>query len=233
MAAGSPITITEVGTDIRAISQALVPFDIPVGFPVVNPFSDKQMHFRKQYKISGVTVDEAVTGVLFSNYRTFMDVKEETYSRTGRTRHLSFNPFTIELEQLGRRTGEMGATAARGTAALMGAGLGFIEWTIRIVPPLAPDAVSLLFTTTNALFSGHFRINVRTAPGGVLLEDDWTPTGGADMRTGFLLMANLVLLTHPKGFEHIADQFIAEITRARARGAEYVGEIGPPSVEER
>jgi len=226
------ITLTEVGTEIRAISQEWVPFDIPLLLPLVNPFSQKQMHFRKQYKVTGITVHEAATGILFANYRPFMDVRRETYSRNAMRRQLLFNPFTVEMEQLGSRAGDFGAVAGRNAASLMGEGLGLIEWKIVVDPASTPDRVSLHYQTTNNLFWGHFRINVIATSGGVILEDDWTPEGGADMRTGFLAMANLVLFTHPKGFEQIAAEVVDEIKRARAAGSEYVGEIGPPSIEE-
>ena len=231
-APSSEIAISDFGTEIRAVGQQFVPFKIPLGLPLVNPFSKKQMHFRKEYKVTGVTMDEAVTGVLFGNYRSFMDVKRETYNRRERTRNLVFNPFTIELEQLGAKTGDMGAAAGRGTASLIGAGLGLIEWNIWVDPASTSDHVSLHFKTTNDMFSGHFFINATRAGDDVILEDDWTPEGGSDMRTSYLLMANLVLMTHPKGFEQIAAQFVAEVRRARMSGTPYIGEIGSPSVEE-
>jgi hypothetical protein len=231
MTEGAAITLTEVGTEIRAISQQFVPFNIPLGFPLVNPFSQKQMHFRKQYKVTGISVAEAVTGILFANYRPFMDVKRETFSRTARTRQLVFNPFTVEMEQMGRRTGDFGEAAGRNAAALIGEGLGLIEWKLFVDPASTPDRVSIHYQTTNNLFGGYFRINAVSTAGGVILEDDWTPEGGADMRTGFLLMANLVLFTHPKGFEQIAAEMVEEIKRARGAGTAYVGEIGPPSIE--
>lgn len=228
----SQIAISDYGTEVRAVGQHLVPFNIPLGFPLVNPFSKKQMQFKKEYKVTGVTLDEAVNGVLFGNYRSFMDIKRETYNRKDRTRNLVFNPFTIELEQLGGKTGEMGAAAGRSTASLIGASLGLIEWNIWVDPVSTADRVSLYYQTTNDMFSGHFHINARTAPDGVILEDDWTTGGGGDMRTSYLLMANLVLMTHPKGFEQIAGEFVAEVQRARMAGTPYVGEIGLPSVEE-
>jgi uncharacterized membrane protein YgdD (TMEM256/DUF423 family) len=228
-----PIGLTDSGDTIRSIGQELVPFDIPLGVPLVNPLSQKQLRFRKEYEITGVTVDEAVTGVLFGNYRPFMDVQEERYSRRHRTRHLIFNPFTRELEQIGRQTtGEIGEKAGRGAATLMGAALGLIEWTISVNEGSTAERVGIRFGTKAALFSGHFYINAKATDRGVILEDDWTPEGGANMRTGFLMMANLVLLTHPKGFEQIADAFVTEVTRARTSGAPYTGEIGPPSIDE-
>ena len=233
MSTSSPqIGISDFGTEIRAVEQELVPFKIPLGFPLVNPFSKKQMHFRKEYRVTNVTLEEAVTGVLFGNFRPFMDVKRETYNRRERTRNLVFNPFTVELEQLGGKTGDMGAAAGRGTASLIGAGLGLIEWNIWVEPSSTAERVQLHFQTTNDMFSGHFFINATKAGDDVILEDDWTTDGGANMRTSYLLMANLVLMTHPKGFEQIAANFVEEVERARMRGMPYLGEIGPPSVEE-
>ena len=225
------IANVEIGTVIKDIVQEMIPFKVPLFVPLVNPFSDKQLLFRAQYKITGVTVDEAVTGVLFGNYRDFMDIKWENYSRADRTRHLEFNPFTKKLEELGRNAGKAGEAAGWGTATMMGAGLGLIEWKIRVEDGATPDRVCTRFDTKAKLFGGHFKINVVATADGVVLEDDWTPEGGADMRTSYLMMANLVLSTHPKGFEHIANAFVAEVTRARAAGRPYEGEIGPPSVD--
>lgn len=232
MSPSDPIAITEVGDTIRAIGQRLVPFDVPLLVPLVNPLSQKQLRFRKEYKLSGISVEEAVTGVLFANYRAFMDVREESYSRRRRTRRLVFNPFTRELEQVGRQTGEAGEKAGREAARLMGKTLGLITWTIGVDPGASVERVGIRFGTSANLFAGHFKINAKATAGGVILEDDWTTEGGADMRTHFLMMANLVLLTHPKGFEQIADAIVAEIRRARAAGVPYTGEIGPPSVDE-
>ena len=233
-ASHSAIAMTDFGTMIRDIAQQFIPINVWLGVPLVNPFSDKQMHFRKQFKVTGVTVDEAVTGVLFANYHSFMDIKWETYSRARRTRHLQFNPFTKKLEELGRNVGEAGEAAAKRTASLMGTTLGLITWKIWVDPASTPYSVSLYFQTISDLFGGHFKINAKAAPGGdgVILEDDWTPEGGADMRTNFLPMANLVLATHPLGFDQIAENFVKEVKRTRGSGAQYIGEIGPPSVEE-
>lgn len=227
-----PIAIAEYGDTIRSIGQQLVPFDIPLGFPLVNPLSEKQLRFRKEYKITGVTVEEAVTGVLFANYRPNFYITEETYSRRRRTRRFVFNPFVLEFEHLGRTVGEIGVTAGHGAGTLMGAGLGLIEWRVSVDPGATADRVGIRIGTTNKLFGGHFYINATAIPGGVILADEWTPEGGADMRTSYLLMANLVLATHPRGFEHIADLFVEEVKRARAAGVPYSGEIGVPSVDE-
>lgn len=233
MTAGMAITLSDIGTEVRGITQELIPFNVPLGFPIVNPLSRKQLQFRKEYKITGITIQEAVNGVLFGNYRSFMDVKTETYSRARGTRRLVFNPFTRELEQVGRRfTGDAGASAGRGTAALMVAALGVIEWRISIYPGANSTRVALRFDTKANLFGGHFYIIAKAAQDGVVLEDDWTTAGGADMKTSYMMMANLVLLTHPKGFEQIAGEIVVEAKRARAAGMPYVGEIGAPSVNE-
>lgn len=114
---------------------------------------------------------------------------------------------------------------------MMGMALGLITWDITEEPQTAPNVALFEFETSNRLFSGVFRIRARGVADGVVLEDDWTTNGGSDMRTGFLPMANLVLMTHPKGFEQIAGQLVEEVKRAHAAGVPYRGEIGAPSVE--
>jgi hypothetical protein len=227
----SAVAITDFGADVRWIGQAGLPFHTPLGMPIVNPFVEKQMQFLKRYKVTGVTLEEARTGVLYGNYRPFMDIKEETYSRKRRSRYLIFNPFTREMEMYGRHLGSLGVTAGQTTAAVMQAALGLITWDIHEEHTTEPDVVSFEYKTINRLFHGVFRIRVKAATDGVILEDDWTTDGGSDMRTNYLPMANLVLMTHPLGFEHIGNQFVEELRRARAAGVPYVGEIGPPSVE--
>jgi hypothetical protein len=211
----------------------MIPFNVPVGLPLVNPLSKKQLQFRKEYKITGITLQEAVNGVMYGNYRSFMDIKTETYSRERGRRHLIFNPFTRELEHVGRTmTGDIGASAGRGTAALMVAALGPVEWHMSIYPGATDTRVTMRFDTHANLFGGHFYIIAKAAADGVVLEDDWTTAGGADMKTSYMPMANLVLLTHPKGFEQIAGELVVEAKRARAAGMLYSGEIGTPSVNE-
>lgn len=228
----SQVNVTDYGREIRWIGQSGVPFQTPLGVPLVNPFVHKQMQFFKQYKVTGVTLEEACIGVLFGNYRPFMDIKEESYSRTRRTRHLVFNPFTIELEKYGRYAGDIGAFSGRTMAGAMGSTLGLITWDIS-EEKRTSDLVTFRYLTKNRLFGGHFSIRARSAPDGVIFEDDWTTDGGSDMRTEFLPMANLVLMTHPKGFEQIVGEFVDEIRRARASGRPYGGEIGPPSIEQK
>jgi len=107
------ITLSDFGTEARWIGQDLVPLEVPLGVPIVNPFSHKQMQFFKQYKVTGISLDEARTGILLSNYRPFMDIKEETYSGTRGTRHLIFNPFVREMEKYGESIGSLGVASGR------------------------------------------------------------------------------------------------------------------------
>src|SRR5438552_2143141 len=114
MSAADSIQLEDLGHTVRYIDQPLVPFKTPLGVPVVNPFSGKQMQFYKRYRLSGVELEEAATGVLFGNYRPFMDVRTESYSRSRRMRSLVFNPFTIEMERiLGSMAGEVGISTGR------------------------------------------------------------------------------------------------------------------------
>lgn len=232
MTRGDVIRMEDYGSAVRWIEQSMIPFQTPLLFPIVNPFAHKQMHFRREYSVTGITVEEAREGVLFGNYRGFMDIRCETYDRIRRTRELTFNPFTVEMQRYGRMVGDLGEATGREVATVMGSMLGLITWRISEDAGATPDLVSLNFKTTNALFGGHFKIRARSAPGGVILEDDWRPEGGSDMRTSYLAMANLALATHPRGFEQIADVVVEEIKRARAKGVPYVGEIGPPSIED-
>lgn len=227
----APITLSDYGVEARWIGQDLVPLEVPLGIPIVNPFSHKQMQFFKQYKVTGISLAEARTGILLSNYRPFMDIKEETYSAARGTRHLIFNPFVKEMEKYGEYIGSLGASSGGTVASMMGMMLGLITWDITEEPRTNPNTVSFEFKTTSRLFWGRFKIRAHQLDDGVLLEDDWTTRGGSDMRTSFLPMANLVLMTHPKGFEQIAAQLVDEIKRARAAGMPYRGEIGAPSVE--
>ena len=225
------VEMSDFGDDVLWIGQSGIPFHTPLGVPLVNPFAEKQMQFLKRYRVTGVTLDEASTGILFGNYRPFMDVKEETYDRTRRTRHLTFNPFTREMEKYGGYAGEVGVMVGQATAYMMQTALGTITWDIREEPGSPAGVASFEYRTTSRFFRGMFRIRAKTTEGGVVLEDDWTTDGGSDMRTSFLPMANLVLMTHPLGFEQIAQEFVEEVRRARAANAAYTGEIGAPSVE--
>jgi hypothetical protein len=231
MTAGDVIRMEDYGTPVRWIGQNMIPFQTPLLLPIVNPFAQKQMHFRRQYKVTGMTVEEAANGVLFGNYRSFMDIRKETYDRVRRARELTFNPFTLEMQRYGRMVGDFGEATGRGMASMMVSMLGLITWTIAEDPGATEDRVSLNFKTTNAMFGGHFKILAVRATGGVILEDDWRTDGGGDMRTDYLAMANLALTTHPRGFEQIAEEVVAEVKRARAAGVPYVGEIGQPSIE--
>jgi hypothetical protein len=225
------VEIRDLGDGVLWIGQWGVPFQTPLGVPIVNPLADKQMQFLKRYKVTGVTLDEASTGILFCNCRPFMDIKEETYSRTRRTRRLTFNPFTREMEKYGGHAGQVGVIFGRTTAYMMQTTLGTITWDIREEPGSPEGVASFEYNTTSRFFRGKFRIRAKAVEDGVVLEDDWTTVGGSDMRTGFLPMANLVLMTHPLGFEQIADEFVQEVRRARAASVPYTGEIGAPSVE--
>ncbi len=225
------IVLEPFGKETKSIQQAGIPFNVPLGLPVFNPFAGKRMHFRTEYKVDCVSVEELIQGVLFADYREFMDIKKETYSRRNRTRYIHFNPFTKEFEKEGKRLGEAGAAAGRSMAAMMVAALGLIEWNLTQDPGMSQDEGSVDVKVTNKLFFGHFKIRARRQEDGVLFEDNWCPSGGGDMRTEYLAMANLVLTTHPKGFEQLAERVIEEITRARQKGIPYIGEIGSPSIE--
>jgi hypothetical protein len=227
----SPITISDYGTEIRWIGQDLIPLQTPLGVPIVNPFSQKQMQFFKQYKVTGVTLEEARNGVLFGSYRPFMEIPEETYSRKRHTRHLTFNPFFKEMSKYGEYAGSIGVRSGQTVASMMVMMLGMITWDITEEPQTNPKTISFRYKTTNRMFGGHFRIRVHELPDGVVLEDDWTTAGGNTMLTSFLPMSNLVLFTHPKGFHQIATNFVDEVKRARAARQPYKGEIGSPSIE--
>ena len=121
------VEMSDLGDDVRWIGQSGIPFHTPLGVPLVNPFVEKQMQFLKRYRVTGVTLDEASTGILFGNYRPFMDVKEETYDRTRRTRRLTFNPFTREMEKYGGYAGEVGVRFGQATAYMMQTALGTIR----------------------------------------------------------------------------------------------------------
>src|SRR5262249_14851190 len=155
----------------------------------------------------------------------------EAYDRTRRTRHLVFNPFTREMEAYGGAIGSLGVASGQAVASVMQAALGTITWDIAERPSGESGVAAIEFKTASRFFCGHFWIRARDVDGGVILEDAWTVAGGSDMRTAYMPMANLVLMTHPKGFAQIAEQFVEEVRRARAGDVEYVGEIGPPSVE--
>jgi hypothetical protein len=101
--------IRKHGKTTRRIRQRGVPFDVPIGVPVVNPFVEKQMRFKAQFTLSGVSLEDVREGLLFADYSGFMDMKVETFNRKARTRHFKINPFTKKMEEvLGRPFGRWG-----------------------------------------------------------------------------------------------------------------------------
>jgi hypothetical protein len=116
-------------------------------------------------------------------------------------------------------------------ADLMVRMLGLVEWEMSEEPVTDPDLVTIHVKLTSDLFGGHFKFRMSRAPDGVIVDDDWRPEGGSDVRTGTIPMANLVLMTHPLGFEQIVERVVEEILQARSQGRPYVGQIGAPSVE--
>ena len=232
MSATSEIRLIPLPGDFRGIEQALVPFRVPLGLPFVNPFAEKQMQFYAEYKITGITVDEAVTGILFGNFRPFTEVKQERYNRRARTRTLTFNPFTRQMEVTAGALGDMAVAAGHQTGEAMGGALGLIDWKYWVDAASTPDRMIVQVQTHTWLFGGRFRFVVKAAADGVILADDWTTANGNDMRSNWMMMANLALMTHPMGFHHIAQNIVDEVRRARAAGVPYVGEIGSPSIDE-
>jgi hypothetical protein len=224
--------IHHFGRKVCEIQQSGIPFNVPLGIPIVNPFVWKQLLFKAQYKLIGVDLEEVGQGILFGNFRSFMDMKMETYSRRKRTRHFKINPFTIKMGEAGQRyLGEFGMRRGHALASFMVSKLGLVEWEVSEEPRTDPDVVSLHVDLRSKYFGGHFKFRVRRHPEGVILDDDWLPEGGGDVRTPSLPMGNLVLKTHPLGFEQIAERVVEEIVQARAKGCPYVGQIGPPSQE--
>jgi len=57
------VEMSDVDEGVRWIGQSGIPFHTPLGVPIVNPFAEKQMQFLKRYRVTGVTLDEASTGV--------------------------------------------------------------------------------------------------------------------------------------------------------------------------
>src|SRR3990172_7885372 len=76
--------IQTVGKTLREIQQSGIPFNIPIGVPVANPFVRKPLLFRARYKVTGVTFEDVREGVMFASFRDFMDLKMETFSRKAR-----------------------------------------------------------------------------------------------------------------------------------------------------
>ena len=225
-------SVRQIGKAIRRIRQRGIPFKIPLGIPLANPSSPKTMLFQMRYKVSGLTLEEAREGIMFADFNSLMEIHEETCNRENNIRYLRFNPFTREMERMGGKFGEFGKKRAHNLALFMVEKLGLIEWEMSLEPDSGPDCASVKIIVTNKLFSGHFKIRVLRCPDGVILEDDWTPAGGAEVKTDYLAMANLVLVTHPRGFELITDRIVYEVEKARKRGAAYRGETcSPPAGE--
>ena len=115
--------ISSYGATVREIEQSGMPFNVPLFVPVVNPFAEKRLLFKARYKLTGVTLDEVREGIMFADFRPFMDRKMETYDRVKRTRHFKINPFTRKMEEvLGDAFGEPGKTTGHAVAATMVAG---------------------------------------------------------------------------------------------------------------
>jgi hypothetical protein len=224
--------IRKLGTDTCEIGQSGIPFNVPLGVPVVNPFARKQLLFRGRYKVAGLTVDEVREGLLFASFRDFMDMKMETFNRAARTRHFRMNPFKKKFaEVLGGRFGETGVRVTDAVADGMVAMLGLVEWRMAEEPVTNPDLVTIHIEVTSNAWGGHFKFRIVRDPEGVVVDDDWRPEGGGDVSAGSLPMATLVLMTHPLGFEQIVERAVEEVLQAQSQGRPYVGQIGPPSVE--
>lgn len=224
--------ILDHGTPVCRIRQRGVPFDVPPWLPLVNPFVEKRLLFRAQYRLAGITLAEAREGLLFADYSRFMDMKLEEFSRSGRTRHFRMNPFTKKLgEVLGPVLGQAGVRAGAAVAAFMVRMLGLVEWEMAEEKQASPDAVVVRVKVTSRFFRGLFLFRMKRDGDDVIVDDDWLPEDGGDVRTPAFPMGVLVLNTHPLGFEQIAEQAVEEILRARGAGRPYVGEIGPPARE--
>ena len=224
--------IQTVGKPLREIQQSGIPFNIPIGVPVANPFVRKQLLFRARYKVTGVTFEDVREGVMFASFRDFMDLKMETFSRKARTRHFKINPFKKKFEEvLGNKFGSPGVRTTDAVSEFMVRMLGLVEWRMSEEPVTDPDLVTVHVDLTSKYFGGHFKFRISRQPDGVIVDDDWRPEGGADVRAGSIPMANLVLATHPLGFEQIVERVVEEILQAEQQGGPYVGQIGPPSEE--
>ncbi len=224
--------IEKYGKETREIKQKGVPFNVRPGVPIANPFAEKQMLFKAQYKLKGISLEDAREGIMFGNYSSFMDQKLEEYSRKKRTRHFIINPFTKKLEEVwGGKLGSFGVRAGHTVAAGMVKMLGLVEWHMSEEPITNPDLVTVHVVVTSRFFRGVFKFRVHRQPDGVIVDDDWLPEGGGDVRTATIPMATLVLTTHPLGFEQIVERAVEEIVEARHQGRPYQGQIGPPSKE--
>jgi hypothetical protein len=200
--------------------------------PIVNPFARKQLLFRGRYKLTGLALEDVREGMLFASFRDFMDMKMETFNRKARTRHFRMNPFKKKFaEVLGSRFGRTGIRVTDAVADGMVAALGLVEWQMREEPVASPDLATVHVDVTSTFWGGHFKFRISRDPDGVIVDDDWRPEGGGDVRAGTLPMATLVLMTHPLGFEQIVERAVEEILQAQGQGRPYVGQIGLPSVE--
>jgi hypothetical protein len=230
ISASARARIQKFGKDTREIRQSGLPFTIPVGVPLGSFVRGKQLLFRARYKLTGLALEDVREGFLFANFRDFMDMKMDTFSRKTRTRHFKINPFKKKFaEVLGSRFGERGVRVTDAMADFMVARLGLVEWQMAEEPITNPDLVTIHVDVTSNLFRGHFKFRISRDPDGVIVDDDWRPEGGGDVRARNLPMANLVLMTHPLGFEQISERTVEEILQAQNQGRPYVGQIGPPS----
>lgn len=224
--------IQPFGTVTCEIEQPGMPFNIPLGVPLPSLFSRKQLRFRARYKLTGVSFEDVREGIMFASYSDFMAMIMEEFDRGRRTRHFKANPFKKKLaEVLGSRFGNAGIRMTDAMADAMVAVLGPIEWHMREEPITDPARVTIHVDVTNDLFEGHFKFKISREADGVIVDDEWRPEGGGDVRTGWLPMANLVLMTHPLGFEQIVERAVEEILQAQHEGRPYVGQVGPPAVE--
>jgi hypothetical protein len=221
--------ISQLGKKTQLVRQRGLPFDVPFYVPLVNPFVDKQVHFKVQYELKGVTLEDVLQGVMFADYRSFLDIQMEEFSRRARTRHFTENPFTRKFEEnLGKLFGQSGARLGRRVAALMVDKLGPVEWRMSVDPMPDADVASVHAHVSAGFFDGYFTIRIQRRPDGVILTDDWLP-GSGDVRTPAFPMASLMLVTHPMGIQQIAERVVDEILQAEAAGRPYEGQIGPPS----
>jgi len=221
--------IQPYGRTTLRIRQRGIPFDVPIGAPIVNPFVEKSMRFKAQYKLTNVSLEDVREGIMFGDFRGFMDMKLEEFSRENRTRHFKLNPFTKKMEEaLGAKFGRLGVRTGHTVAAFMVRMLGLVEWHVSEEPVTSPDLVSIHVKVTSRFFGGHFKFRIHRQPDGVIVDDDWLEEGGGDVRARSLPMAWLVLKTHPLGFEQIVERVADEIVQAEHAGQPYVGQLKSP-----
>jgi hypothetical protein len=232
ISASARARIQKFGKETREIQQSGIPFNVPLGVPIGNPFAPKQLLFRGRFKLSDVTLEEVREAMMFASFRDFMDLKMEEFSRKTRTRHIKINPFKKTLAEVrGSKVGPVGIRTTDGVADFMVAMLGLVEWHMSEEPMTDPDRVTIHVDVTSKLFGGHFKFRITREPDGVVVDDDWRPEGGGDVKARNVPMANLVLTTHPLGFEQIVERAVEEILQARDQGRPYLGQIGPPSTQ--